>query len=287
MQTLTLWVGEFNGLVRDVGRNVIERAQSYYDALGIWQQVVQEYARQQEEVDLISGEFDRAVRNLSRAEAAFVAFAEGDLGGDLPEEEWLRLVPHEGLDPLVADDPKLARTYRVSVLADCVARLQWQRDSASAELGNKDRELVEARRRFEAEELKHRGCTWNCSVKRAAPFYEKRRMHEYAVDAQLSTLHAAEQRLQGARRRVVAAQREADATRSPSLRSAVSSRSLARFDIARFRSLDEMSQQSFEIAGGEPGEDDFLSCGSAHGSDAEDAAWSPRYRSGSSRSRSP
>eukprot|EP00438_Fugacium_kawagutii_P000673 Skav222325 [mRNA] locus=scaffold1249:284706:295193:- [translate_table: standard] len=83
------------------------------------------------------------------------------------------------------------------------------RDLACAELSVKRDELDECRRRFEFEDLQHSGCTWNCSVKRAAPFYEKRRLHE-----------------------------------------------------SRSCQLDEMSLQSFEIAGGEPTRDEFLSQGS-------------------------
>jgi len=99
----------------------------------------------------------------------------------------------------------------------------------------------------------HSTCTWNCSVKRAAPFYEKLRMHETAVDAQLSVLRSIERRLQRQRQQVAALQvAEGDVCGFP----------VNLVTAMRSRQLDEMSLQSFEIAGAEPAQDEFLSCGS-------------------------
>jgi len=254
MRTLSQWVEEYNGLVRDVGRHVIERAQGYYDSRSLWQQVVQEFARQQEEVDLINGGLEKAVKDLGKAEAAFASFME--TGVDFSEEEWVQLAPLQAGDlasEAAAGDAKLTRTLRVSALADRVTSLQRQRDSAGAELDAKRQELEDAKRRFEQEDQSHSVCTWNCSVKRAAPFYEKRRMHEYTVDTQLSALRAVEQRLQQARQRVTV------------LRQTDGSTFGSRSD--RARGLDEMSLQSFEIAGGEPAQDEFLSCDSSASED--------------------
>merc|ERR1712178_321845 len=74
MARLELWLEERNALTNEIGRGVIERAQGYYDSLTIWNQQVQEFARQQDEVDLVSGHYDLAVKNLAKAEAAFESF---------------------------------------------------------------------------------------------------------------------------------------------------------------------------------------------------------------------
>mmetsp|Transcript_86332 Transcript_86332/g.252635 ORF Transcript_86332/g.252635 Transcript_86332/m.252635 type:complete len:705 (+) Transcript_86332:55-2169(+) len=246
MKTLTQWVEEYNTLVRDIGRHVIERAQGYYDSRSLWQQVVQEYARQQEEVDLINRDLEKAVKNLSKAEGAFASFME--TGRDISDEEWAKLAPLQAGDvgrEAAAGDPKLMRTLRVSALADRVTSFQRQRDSAKSELEAKRQDLEDAKRGFEVEDQRHSGCTWNCSVKRAAPFYEKRRMHEYTVDTQLAGLRGVEQRLQLARQHVAALRQSSGSVPG-----------------SRSRGLDEMSLQSFEIAGGQPGQDEFHSCDS-------------------------
>jgi len=257
MRTLTEWVAEFNGLVEDIGRPVIERAQGYYDSRSIWQQVVQEFANQQEVVDKVNSELEVAVQKLSTAEAAFQRFIEGK--DDLREEDWQKLEPAEESDlhELQDTDPKLLRMLRVSKLADRVAFQQRQRDAAAAEMAYKRHELEEARRRFEMEDLQHANCTWNCSVKRAAPFYEKRRNHELKVDQQLSQLRNVEHRLQEARE--AAAKLTGAEPASPA-----GSRSNGR---SKSRQLDEMSLHSFEIAGGEPAQDEFLSCDEASSDD--------------------
>ena len=72
--------------------------------------------------------------------------------------------------------------------------------------------------------------TWNCSVKRAACFYEKRRLHELKVDQQLHQLQRVERRLAAARQRLADLQKESPVRRQS-------------------RQLDELSLQSFEIAG--------------------------------------
>jgi len=112
MRTLTEWVAEFNGLVEDIGRPVIERAQGYYDSRSIWQQVVQEFANQQEVVDKVNSELEVAVQKLSTAEAAFQRFIEGK--DDLKEEDWQKLEPAEesDLQELQDTDPKLLRMLR-------------------------------------------------------------------------------------------------------------------------------------------------------------------------------
>merc|ERR1712178_37714 len=228
MARLELWLEERNALTNEIGRGVIERAQGYYDSLTIWNQQVQEFARQQDEVDLVSGHFDISVKNLSMAESAFEKFCMGDVSGDLNEAIWEQLVPLSDISSThseIPNDPKLLRAYRISVLADKVCTFQRQREAAVQQLEVKKREFMRARSRFEEEEALHRGCTWNCSVKRAQVYFEKRKLHEGIIDAQLHRLHAVEQELYAARHRVVelkvGAQRK---TRSPSCRSAVSAR---------------------------------------------------------------
>lgn len=267
MHSLSEWVCEFNNLKSEIGRQVIERAQGYYDSRALWQQAVQEYARQQEEVTLTNGKLEAAVRSLAKAEAAFV---KGEAAG-LSEKEWAELAPlpeeeegcptgtatAAGSKAAVGQNPRLIQTLRLSAQADKVASLQWHRDVAAAELAAKHREIEECRRRYEQEDLQHSACTWNCSVKRAAPFYEKRRMHETAVDAQLAILRSIERRLQQARQHVAALQIQAGG----------SGGRVACVARIRSRQLDEMSLQSFEIAGGQPGQDEFLSCGSGQSDD--------------------
>lgn len=249
MRTLTEWVEEYNTLVQDIGRHVIERAQGYYDSRSLWQQVVQEFASCQEVLDTVNRDLDCAIRALGRGEVAFEAQMTGG-AGDLTEAEWEELAPLEadevaGLAEAGGD--KLIRMFRVSKLTDQVTHLQRQRDAATAELAMKRRELEEVRRRFEAEESQHNICTWNCSVKRALPFYDKRRMHEFTVDTQLAALQSVEQRLAEARQRLQQLQ-------------LASSGNGTRTSNRSARPLDELSLQSFEIAGGEPGEDEFCSC---------------------------
>ncbi|CAJ1410554.1 unnamed protein product [Effrenium voratum] len=246
MKTLTDWVAEFNSLMQEIGRAVIERAQGYYDSRALWQQAVQDFAYQQGDLDQVNKELEGAVKNLAVAEAAFEAFLQGK--DVLSDEQWEDLAPAKadgGADAEFQDaDPKLLRMIRVSRLGDTVAALQRQRDLASSELAAKREELDEARRRFEFEDSQHGSCTWNCSVKRAAPFYEKRRMHELKVDQQLTQLKKVEQRLHDARKRLVELQAESPDGRSRRSQS----------------QWDELSLQSFEIAGGEPTQDEFMSC---------------------------
>jgi len=256
MRTLAQWVEEFNRHVSEIGRYTIERAQSYYDCLALWNQVVQEYVRQHDEVALVTKYFEKAMRDLTRAEAALEVCGRG-LQGELTQEQWDELCPLPEEAKEAASDQRLDRMYRVSLLANQVTTLQRQRDAARVQLKVKDHEVDKARRNFQQEEALHKGCTVNCSVKRAAPFYERRKVHESTVEAQLAALHAAERRLHDARHRVVQLQMEEKGGRvSPSNRSVVSA--LYR----RTCNFDEMSLQSFEITGGEPGEEDFLSCAS-------------------------
>jgi len=243
MKTLTDWVAEFNALMQEIGRPVIERAQGYYDSRALWQQSVQDFAHQQGELDEVNKKLEVAVKNLATAEAAFEAFLRGS--DTLTDQQWEDLAAKAGeADAEQVADPKLLRMIRVSWLGDAVASLQRNRDLAYAELTAKRDELDECRRRFEFEDLQHSGCTWNCSVKRAAPFYEKRRLHELKVDQQLQRLQVVEARLHDARKRVAELQAQSPEGKSRS----------------QSRQLDEMSLQSFEIAGGEPAQDEFQSC---------------------------
>merc|ERR1711907_872372 len=102
-------------------------------------------------------------------------------------------------------------------------------------------------------EAQHRGCTWNCSVKRAQVYFEKRKLHEGIIDAQLQRLHAVEKELHAARHRMVelkvGAHRKVG---SPSCRSAVSAR------YAQEQRFDELSLVSFELPGARMEEDDFM-----------------------------
>ncbi|CAE7290410.1 SFH4 [Symbiodinium natans] len=247
MKTLTNWVAEFNSLVQEIGRPVLERAQGYYDTRAIWQQAIQDFASQQGELDRVNADLEAAVKNLAKAEAAFEAFLRGS--DALSDQQWEELAPAkvgEENDAELDNDPKLLRMIRVSRLGDTVANLQTRRDREAAELGMKREELEEARRRFEYEDQAHSACTWNCSVKRAAPFYEKRRLHELKVDQQLTQLHSVERRLHEARKHLA----EVQGAESP-----VSAKRRS-----QSRQLDELSLQSFEIAGGEPCEDEFFEC---------------------------
>merc|ERR1711988_335100 len=119
MARVSQWLEERNALIDEIGRGVIERAQGYYDSMTIWNQQVQEFARQQDEVDLVSGHFDIAVKNLSMAEGAFEAFCLGDVNKDLTDEVWEQLVSLSEIKTLSANldipnDPKLLRAYRIS-----------------------------------------------------------------------------------------------------------------------------------------------------------------------------
>jgi len=206
-----------------------------------------------------------AVRNLSKAEVAFEASLTGGKG-QLTDAEWAELAPlpeeeesqltegNEGralascAGSLPADtDKKLLRSLRLSSLGDKVATLQWRRDAAAAEFAAKHRDLEDCKSRFEHEEAEHVVCTWNCSVRRAAPFYDKRRMHETKVDAQLSVLSSIERRLQHAKQSLAA-------IAGPGQMPFVPRRSVSSWQ------ADELSLQSFEISGGEPGRDEFMSC---------------------------
>jgi len=273
MSTLTEWVNEFNTLTIEIGRLIIERAQGYYDSRSLWHQAVQEYAQKRDELDQTILRLGESVKDLSKAEAAFTA-PSPDSPGWLSDEAWAVLAPlpeesasceEEVVAPmrkLAEGDPRLLRTLRLSALGDVVASLQWRRDMGKVELEIKSRELNDSRRRFEQEDESHTACNWNCSVKRAAPFYEKRRMHETKVDAQLSVLHSLERRLQQARSTVAALEiKEGLHKGTPMV--------LTR---TRSRQLDEMSLQSFEIKGGEPAQDEFRDefmscCGSDVGED--------------------
>ncbi|CAE7504448.1 unnamed protein product [Symbiodinium microadriaticum] len=246
MKTLTDWVAEFNSLVQEIGRPVLERAQGYYDSRAIWQQAIQDFAEQQGVLDRVNLELEVAVKNLAKAETAFEAFLRGS--DALSDQQWEELAPAKVGDENDAEldsDPKLLRMIRVSRLGDTVANLQTRRDREVGELTLKRDELEEARRRFESEDQMHSACTWNCSVKRAAPFYEKRRLHEFKVDQQLTQLHAVERRLSEARKHLA----EVQGAESPA---SVKRRSQS-------RQIDELSLQSFEIAGAEPAHDEFLS----------------------------
>lgn len=81
-------------------------------------------------------------------------------------------------------------------------------------------------------------------MKRAASFYEKRRLHELKVDQQLSQLQLVERRLADARQRVAELQAE-----SPVRHRRRQGGSAGWLDRSQSRQLDELSLQSFEIAG--------------------------------------
>merc|ERR1712176_319647 len=172
--------------------------------------------------------------------------------------EWEKLVPPEENSPLIPDDPKLIRAYRLSTLADRVTVLQRQRDAATAQMRYKTCELDEARRRFEQEQLQHRDCSMNCSVKRAAPYYERCRMQDRVIDQERVKLNALEQKLHAARHRVVELQLGGQAQKPPSetMRSVLSAK------YSRMTKFDEMSLHSFELPGAQRSEDDFCSCDS-------------------------
>mmetsp|Transcript_96867 Transcript_96867/g.202391 ORF Transcript_96867/g.202391 Transcript_96867/m.202391 type:complete len:696 (+) Transcript_96867:75-2162(+) len=275
MSTLSEWVQEYNDLTQEIGRSVIERAQGYYDSRSLWQQAVQEFAQKQEELDYVNKRLEEAVRDLAKAEAAFVAKDSSEKGW-LSDEAWAQLAPlpeeqHSSAEDamesptrkMVEADPRLLRTLRLAALGDAVAALQWRRDAGRAELAAKNRELDESRRRFEQQEQQHVGCTWNCSVKRAQPFYDKCRMHQIKIDAQLSVLRSIEKRLQQ-QRQIVAALEISEGVHHGGPMLVTRSRS-------RSCQIDELSLHSFEIKGAEPSQeefrDEFMTC---WGSDLEE-----------------
>merc|ERR1739841_81569 len=109
------------------------------------------------------------------------SFCVGDSSSDLNNAVWEQLVPLREItvtNSAISNDPKLLRAYRTSLLADKVCSLQRQREAANLQLQVKTQEFMRARARFEEEEALHRGCTWNCSVKRAQVYFEKRKLHE-------------------------------------------------------------------------------------------------------------
>ena len=68
-------------------------------------------------------------------------------------------------------------------------------------------ELEEARRLFEVQEARHRRCTINCSVRRAAPFYEKRKLHDATFTSQVAALETVERAIHEARHKLENVQR--------------------------------------------------------------------------------
>merc|ERR1712100_786280 len=103
MATVAQWLEERTLLTNEIGSGAISRAQGYYDSLSVMNQQVQEFARQQDEVDLVSGHYDIAVKNLSMAEAAFHAFLTGAASGDLPDTVWEQMVPLSQIAPTFTD----------------------------------------------------------------------------------------------------------------------------------------------------------------------------------------
>merc|ERR1712194_464651 len=104
-----------------------------------------------------------------------------------------------------------------------------------------------AKVRLERVESQQNTWGWNSDLQRAAPFYEARQSQEDAIEAQLKILQSMENRMTSAQ------------TRLTNLRS---TRNQGRVDIShrpRFQALDF---HNFELAGGEPHDDEYLSCGS-------------------------
>lgn len=188
----------------------MERAQGYYDSRSVFQQDLEECARLVDRTHQVSAELEKACSDLATAEHAFLAFC-GEPGEDLTEEHWAKLVSVEAChminDPKLMSDPKLMRTFRVSMIADKVTNLQRQRDAVQHERHCKECELEEARRLFEVQEARHRRCTINCSVRRAAPFYEKRKLHDATFTSQVAALETVERAIHEARHKLENVQR--------------------------------------------------------------------------------
>eukprot|EP00931_Biecheleriopsis_adriatica_P043763 TRINITY_DN25007_c0_g1_i1.p1 TRINITY_DN25007_c0_g1~~TRINITY_DN25007_c0_g1_i1.p1 ORF type:complete len:655 (+),score=164.83 TRINITY_DN25007_c0_g1_i1:24-1988(+) len=255
--TVEQWVEERNEMVATIGRYAIERAQRYYDCKAVCNKIVEEFVRQQDDVNGLTQSRDESVRALRRAEDAFECFLTGG-AGDLTDEEWEQLVsadliPDNSEIPELRSDPKLVRSYRVSVLSDRVSRCRRQLDAAVAQAQDKAQELAEAQRVFEQENDMHRCCGPNCSVKRAAPYFERCKAHDAKIDQDNVALQAMEQRLHAARRRIVEIQL---GEQQPSM----DSKSMLSAKYGRMRKFDEMSLKSFELAGAERSDADFVSC---------------------------
>mmetsp|Transcript_13771 Transcript_13771/g.26243 ORF Transcript_13771/g.26243 Transcript_13771/m.26243 type:complete len:702 (-) Transcript_13771:106-2211(-) len=252
------WVHESNALVEKIGRPVIDRAQGYYDSLSLHQQARAGHAKQQEEADHIECELEKATVNLEMAEAAFQSCLAGNEDA-LSDAQWDRLAPlPEDVSAAVTVDAHLRRSFRVSALTDRVASLHSRHATALTELAAAIQEVEKAEQRFTEIDLTHSRCGRNCSVRRAAPFFEKRQAHEDLVEAQLTMLQAVERRLHQAHLDLKA-QQEAQ------LRAAqVETSPAATFQAATFRTVsgDEMSLKCFELSGAEPKEDEYLSCDS-------------------------
>eukprot|EP00927_Polykrikos_kofoidii_P049177 TRINITY_DN43288_c0_g1_i1.p1 TRINITY_DN43288_c0_g1~~TRINITY_DN43288_c0_g1_i1.p1 ORF type:complete len:679 (+),score=119.97 TRINITY_DN43288_c0_g1_i1:277-2037(+) len=256
MQTLTAWVREYNEIRQAVGHVVIERAQDYYDSLSVWQQAVLDFATQQDEVARINKELEIAIENLSKAENAFAASVGGS-DSPLSEEEWQRLAPLDeerlkNAQNVGMYDSRLLRSFRVATLGDKVICHQQRRDAQAEQLQVCSRELDRARERHERTAKEHKwqsSWPWGSNVTRAAPFYDKRRLHEVKVESQVIGLRVAEEKVAEARKRVVAL-RHAAAMATP--RTSVES------DLDRGTLLDSRFRD-FEIEGGEPGNDEFMS----------------------------
>merc|ERR1711879_791020 len=119
-------------------------------------------------------------------------------------------------------------------------------------------------RRFDNEEAQHSYCSRNCSVKKAKPFYEKRRLHEKLLETQQATLQSVEGELHVARERVRALQ-------APLVqKDAGSPVPLGRMQ--SIRSFDELSLHSFEMPGAQPAEDEFHDCMSSDGAASDRSA---------------
>jgi len=165
-------------------------------------------------------------------------------------------------------------------MGDRVASLQERRDRIVAELGFKIRELESAQCNFQLEEDNHRSCTLNCSVRRAAKFFERRQIHEMHVEAQITMLKSLEQRFLKAKKHARAirdAEKEAmfvppQMFQCPQDLPGMSSSSfmctgaeavpVPPLSCDRPPDLQGISLGSFELAGAEPSADEFLSCSS-------------------------
>lgn len=88
---------------------------------------------------------------------------------------------------------KLTRAWRVNEIGNKLSTLQHKRDGFLRRLKECTRDCEAAHARFEENEAKHANCTWNCSVQRSKPFYDKRKAHEENVDKQLHELEVMSQ----------------------------------------------------------------------------------------------
>eukprot|EP00927_Polykrikos_kofoidii_P048489 TRINITY_DN42762_c0_g1_i1.p1 TRINITY_DN42762_c0_g1~~TRINITY_DN42762_c0_g1_i1.p1 ORF type:complete len:678 (-),score=129.85 TRINITY_DN42762_c0_g1_i1:105-2138(-) len=203
IDTLTDWVHIYRELLQQIGRQAIERAQTYYDAHFVREQLQRECTSRA----LLLAGLNEQVVSLSahqqRVEESFYAFLEDPAEASVSDNEWKTMLPDAPECPAdFRDDGKLLRNWRMAALSDRLVEVRRQRDSLQVEFTRMREECEVAIQRSENEDLKHKFCTWNCSVQLAKAFYERRRDHEVDVDRQVQSLRKVETQIALAKARL-------------------------------------------------------------------------------------